>query len=140
MVPPTGFEPTLPPPDAVRTPIMPVAGVLSFSFTLLSVSWVAGVSRGSLHEPLHDDCCRSCPRRGIRPVWSTGRPSQAVGDPKVLAMMVKAASTNPRGTARAAASPWFTMGLDLGHQHEPVVLGEVEEVLRVEHREWQLPD
>ena len=31
-------------------------------------------------------------------------------------------------------------GPDLRDQHEPVVLGEVEEVLGVEGREWQLPD
>ncbi len=54
LVPPAGFEPALPPPEAGRTLIIPVSGVLSFSFALLCISWVALVSGGSLHEPLHE--------------------------------------------------------------------------------------
>lgn len=46
---------------------------------------------GSLHEPLHEDRCRSHPTHGIRPLLST---LGAAGDPKGMAMVVRVGSPN----------------------------------------------
>lgn len=64
----------------------------------------------------------------------------AVADPKGVATMVGERAECTMHCACRRVPVGFATGSDLGHPHEPVVLGEVVEVLRVGGREWQLPD
>lgn len=110
---------------------MPVSGVSPFPFTLVSayeLPW---------YPVVH--CTSPCTTatavtssRGIRPRSFTAWLPQAVGDLKASAMR----GSEPECTMHACLGS--TTGLDLRHQYEPVVLGEVEEVVGVEGFIWNL--
>jgi hypothetical protein len=93
------------------------------------------VSRSSLHEPLRDGHCGHVKPRNPASVVHRlatpgGRRFEGVGDDGERARM------HDHACLRVAVES--TTGLDLRHQYEPVVLGEVEEVVGVEGFIWNL--